>query len=698
MAAFVCAAAVGAPILVIDADLQAAQQKFNKRADAYQEELIGRFRDVDATLTSLAVLQRADYGILQQRKDAIARQLKEAYPFISSLALLERSGFLPGGKSADIGHPAHNIRVTAIEPKAKGQTLARLTQELRSPKINHLIERAIQSGKTAPAIDISMPGADARFLALKPIYAGDHMPPTETERQAAFIGAIGFIVDDEAFFIGSSQELGDVSVWREGFSGPSGPTLPIYKFDAADTDPPARIWLPNFETAVRFSVSDSQFWITASSRPSLQDLRLPFIGLLALAPLIVGLIVYMTLRTHRRARWQGAADAIRLTESEQRFKDFAEASGDWFFEMDDQLRFTWFSESLKELTGVDPATLLGKTRHETGIPDVDPETWRLHLEELAAHRSYREFVHPRVKEDGSRVWLAINANPVFDENGQFKGYRGAGRDITERVEYEQQLAKARISAEAANKSKSEFLARMSHELRTPLNAVIGFSNILRMSETKTDADNERLEFATHIHDSGQHLLSLINDLLDLSKIEAGMEELREEPIDVHELAQAAEKMIVNRAQEAGVELRRDIPTAFPKVMADRRKLLQVLINLLSNAVKFTEKGGRATLICEMADDGGIVLKVKDTGIGIAPEDLSTAFASFSQVDSALSRKVEGTGLGLPLTVCLVELHGGKIDVESEVGVGSTFSVHFPPDRTVRKPSVAQNAEPDRLVG
>lgn len=242
------------------------------------------------------------------------------------------------------------------------------------------------------------------------------------------------------------------------------------------------------------------------------------------------------------------------------------------------------------------------------------------------------------------------------------------------------LAEARDQAETANRAKTEFLATMSHELRTPLNAVIGFSEIMISELLGPVGSPEYREYAKDIHVSGQHLLALINDLLDLAKVESGRDELYEESIQVPELIRSIATLVRGRAQDACVEIEFEFEDDSPMLRVDERKLKQILANLLTNAIKFTESGGKVKIRSWSSLESGYVVQVVDTGIGIAPEDIPKALSQFGQVDSKLNRKYEGTGLGLPLTKALVELHGGSFDLQSEAGVGTTVTVRFPASR------------------
>ncbi len=244
---------------------------------------------------------------------------------------------------------------------------------------------------------------------------------------------------------------------------------------------------------------------------------------------------------------------------------------------------------------------------------------------------------------------------------------------------------ARDAADIANRAKSEFLATMSHELRTPLNAVIGFSEIM-ISETFGPVGSVKYRgYAEDIHASGHHLLDLINDILDLAKVESGSDELNEEDIAVPTVAESVLRLVKQRAEKGGVRLELDIPDDPPLLHADKRKLKQILVNLLTNAIKFTDAGGTITLGARCEVDHGYVFQIADSGIGMKPEDIPKALSRFGQVDDDPGRQQEGTGLGLPLTMALAERHGGSLELESELGVGTTATVRFPPRRIVLAP-------------
>ena len=264
------------------------------------------------------------------------------------------------------------------------------------------------------------------------------------------------------------------------------------------------------------------------------------------------------------------------------------------------------------------------------------------------------------------------------------GIAAISTDITDLKNREAELSAAKELAEQASRAKSDFLATMSHELRTPLNAVIGFSEAIMVETFGPLGNTKYREYVADINQAGQHLLDLINDILDLSKVESGADEVHEQNNDICQVVASVMTLAKEHALRGGVELNVDVPDGVPALRADRRKLTQILVNLLSNAIKFTVPGGRVALNIQHRAESGLEFNIVDTGIGIAPDDISLALAPFQQIDGAFNRKHEGTGLGLPLTKSLIELHGGSLDLQSTVGVGTSITVRFPAERVVHK--------------
>ncbi len=256
----------------------------------------------------------------------------------------------------------------------------------------------------------------------------------------------------------------------------------------------------------------------------------------------------------------------------------------------------------------------------------------------------------------------------------------ASRQEAERVARVAQSAMK--TAQSADKAKSEFLANMSHELRTPLNAIIGFSDLMRQTAIQSGDLDKIREYATDINESGLHLLGVISDILDLAKIEAGTHQLEDTAANLAECIQKCIKVVTPSAERAGVKVMNKVPFDLPPLRGDETKIKQTVINLLSNAVKFTDSGGY--VLAEAEDNGdGLTIAISDTGIGMAKEDIPRALAPFVQIEGAANKKYEGTGLGLPLSRALVELHGGTLTVQSKLGVGTRITIQFPENRIIR---------------
>ncbi len=344
-------------------------------------------------------------------------------------------------------------------------------------------------------------------------------------------------------------------------------------------------------------------------------------------------------------------------------------------------KIRYVNKGAREFLGYSGKELLSKTIHDIAPPYL-PADWRrdwLHLKERGSTNMELHYS----TSDGQLVPVDVTAIYVGSDDREL-GCMFV-RDITERKAEEEAMLAIMREAEIANRTKSEFLANMSHELRTPLNAIIGFSDVIKDERLGPVGSTTYREYADDINQSGQHLLALINDILDLSKIESGTDELHEENIDIPEIANAIMKLVMGLAQTGNVKLVLDVSDDISNLYADERMVKQILLNLLSNAIKFTPDGGKVTLKIWSHADSGYVFQVIDTGIGIAFEDIPKALAPFQQIDSGLNRRHEGTGLGLPLTKSLVEMHGGYLDLQSEVGVGTTVTVRFPAERIVQSP-------------
>lgn len=379
-----------------------------------------------------------------------------------------------------------------------------------------------------------------------------------------------------------------------------------------------------------------------------------------------------------------------LSESELRFRDIAECidavfwigSPDWqrvlyvspaFERVWGRSRDELYRAPLSWLETVHPDDLPGveKTMTEatSGLSQAASSSDLPDRIQLPPYRIFRP--------DGAVRWISARGFPVTDENGKLRHIVGIAEDITQLVLNEDALQKAKEEAEVASQAKSKFLAHMSHELRTPLNAILGFSEMLGREMLGPLKPKAYRDYAEDIQRSGRLLLSIIDDILDLSRIEAGKTELSIEMLDAGDLVEEALKTVGKLATTKGLKLDNAVPADLPKIEGDKRAILQVLINTISNAVKFTPKGGEIKLGAQRRRDGGLDLHITDTGCGIAPEDMSEIFTPFSRKNVFMARQEEGTGLGLTICKQLMQIQGFDIAVESKVGQGTDVILEFP---------------------
>jgi PAS domain S-box-containing protein len=292
-----------------------------------------------------------------------------------------------------------------------------------------------------------------------------------------------------------------------------------------------------------------------------------------------------------------------------------------------------------------------------------------------------------VRPDQSIAHVHMEAERLRDPQGRILYEIGVIQDVTEQRERELELLAAKRTAEIANRTKTQFLANMSHELRTPLNAVIGFSQLI-CDQAFGQIPERYVTYAGDINSSGKLLLALINDILDMSRIEAGQQKLLEEVISVESVISDCVRMVASKAADGGVRLIVENKGPLPALRADERALKQILLNLLSNAVKFTPQGGAVTIAAEVTKDRRLDIGISDTGIGIAEDVIKDLFMPFRQADASISRRFGGSGLGLAISKKLMELHGGEISIESHPGRGTRVTLHMPAERVIQDADAA----------
>ncbi|HXP75106.1 MAG TPA: HAMP domain-containing sensor histidine kinase [Stellaceae bacterium] len=374
---------------------------------------------------------------------------------------------------------------------------------------------------------------------------------------------------------------------------------------------------------------------------------------------------------HAAQREQAETIALLLNTYEEH------ASG-WLWRADGDGVMLGSPTRMEELLAVPPGGLAGRPLWSpAGAEPADDVGWSELIEEFRAGRAFRDrVVAVRRSSDGETIWLSLSGR-------RFAGgtWHGVGSDVTARETALHSLRDAMTAASAGIQAKSLFLATMSHELRTPLNAIIGFTELMQHGVGGMLTAKHR-EYLSDIHRSGIFLLSLVNDTLDLSKIDAGRLELVEETLEIPSLVSEAVRFVSLQAAASGIAVDVTIDPDLPQVRVDARRIKQVLVNLLSNAVKFTPPQGKIEIRGTIREDGALALVVADSGIGMAVADIPKALERFGQIDDRLERRYEGTGLGLPLASKLIELHGGTLKIDSRIGAGTRVTIVLPPWRIV----------------
>lgn len=377
---------------------------------------------------------------------------------------------------------------------------------------------------------------------------------------------------------------------------------------------------------------------------------------------------------------QSVESHTALIQSERRFRDIIDIASDWVWETDAEGRLTFLSDRFAEISGLSTEAIIGKTRRDLPYFDwSDPG-----LQGLQQDVDTRQPINARrirIDTPTGHRYVALRGRPVFDDEGAYLGYRGTGTDITRQHEYVQRLHDAMIEAQAANRAKSRFLANMSHDLRTPLNAIMGFSEIMQAEVFGPVGHPRYAEYARDIRTSAVHLLELIDDLLDLARIESGRIEMVEEHIEVREIVDEAVMLVAPRCEARGVSLSvTAAPEGTPPVHSDRRAVKQILVNLLTNASKFTERGGAIQVDIRPDAEDGVWIAVHDDGCGIPEAMIEEVTKPFVQAPDSTNGPRDGVGLGLAIVRSLSEAIGAEFRIESHLGKGTTARIRLPADR------------------
>ena len=397
-----------------------------------------------------------------------------------------------------------------------------------------------------------------------------------------------------------------------------------------------------------------------------------------------GLILTGMVLNHHRDQLQKAVDAQEMHHQKDiialLLNDFELGTSDWLWECDAKGILTYVSARLSEIVGKPPEDLKKLTLLKAANADPSQIGWT-ELAETMEEKKPIVAHQLEVNKAGHTNHWQITARPLFADGDVFKGYRGVGRDITAEWETDRKLIEAKEAAEAASAAKSQFLAVMSHELRTPLNSIVGFSEILSSRNEDALQIDVRLDYAKTILNSSRHLQTLINDILDATRIENGNIALVEQDIDAAELIEIAVKMCRDQAEKADVTLVAKLTDGI-EVRADITRTKQIILNLLTNAIKFSMIGGVVNIELVRVRNDRLAILIRDGGIGIRSEDLSRIFEPFVQAEDGMSRRFAGIGLGLSIARKIARLHGGDVTLESQFGVGTTARFELPSARVV----------------
>ena len=365
---------------------------------------------------------------------------------------------------------------------------------------------------------------------------------------------------------------------------------------------------------------------------------------------------------------------------------------DWIYATDEEHRITLANLAFARAYHTTPDQMVGKSLGDY----LDDET-RVREDRDASDevlRSGKAKDMPEVSTSdvfGERQWLQTVKLPFVSSTGAIE-VLNVTTEVSAHRRAEEVLREAKDQAEAANRNKTEFLANLSHELRTPLNHIMGFAQVMAEESFGPHEDSRYRDYANNIHESGKHLLAILNDILDVSRLETGVWQLVERPTDLNRVVNSVVRIVAEKTGQAGQNLDTALADGLPDVIADERMVRQMLLNLLSNASKFTHEGGRITVSSCQDENGAIRLTVTDTGVGIAESDHETILSPFGQVENALSRTNAGTGLGLSLVKSMIEMHGGHVDIHSRLGEGAAISLVFPASRATPTGADGQAAE------
>jgi PAS domain S-box-containing protein len=380
-----------------------------------------------------------------------------------------------------------------------------------------------------------------------------------------------------------------------------------------------------------------------------------------------------------------------LAEAEKKYRTIVENAAGGIYQITPEGRFLSANPAMARILDFETADSLMRdvTNAHSQIYVNSKERARF-VKELETTGFVKNFELEALKLNGEHIWVNENARAVRDDEGHILFFEGSMEDITQRKRTEIKLREAIVHSDLASRAKSEFLSNMGHELRTPLNAIIGFSEIIKDEALGKVENRDYWEYSKNIYESGKQLLTIINEILDVSRIDAGDRQLNESIVNVDRVIKSCIDFVAPKADSGRLIISNLTENSVPNLIAEEIALKQILLNLLSNAIKFTPEGGRITISHEVDHDGVMRLSVTDTGIGLNENEIEKALSPFGQLDSALNRSGSGTGLGLTLVNSLIKLHDGKLEIFSQKGIGTTVTVAFPARRVTEEVGASRN--------
>jgi len=705
-------------------------KNFRLSANTYQHLLEGRLRDIVIELNATrrffqgsASIDRVEFSSFITEAINISDEIKVVIwvPKISNVTRqsLEAAEWLRGLNGSPIHVQDTSHRYTQVKPSPPRSTyypvlyaepMGNMEDTIgfdlaSNPQVLERLEQARDDGVIVPITGVSLlpimfganDNAKSNIVLIQPVYRTTGVLETIKQRRDAHLGflLLQFDIGLALESVVSNIEPQGINIFIVDVEADAGEEIVYYHASRVDKNTqmltyPELLKTPDFIQKSSLNISRRQWKIMMvpspkyfENNPQYQSWTTLVLGLLFSALLSYELFVY-----RRRTDVIQKLVKIRtqdLTDSETKQRAVIENIAEGIVTIDTKGIIESFNPAAEKMFGYKAEEALGNSVNFL-LSEDDRSQHAAYIKNPNIHapRIVNQSRELQAQHKGGHLFPIEITVSTMELHGE-KKIIGIMHEITRRKNAEHKILESQKQALIANRAKSDLMANMSHELRTPLNAIIGFSSTIKEEILGPIGNDKYQEYLEDIHNSGQHLLELINDILDVSAIEAGALKLNEEYISPYTITEAMIRIVRPRAETGQVTVTSSIDPKLPQIYVDERRLKQVLLNLLSNAVKFTLQGGEVSVSARLNDGGSLSIFIRDSGIGMDAEEFDKALSKFGQVDSGLDRKHEGTGLGLPLTQGLIELHDGHFEIESEKGHGTQITVTLPKER------VGQNA-------